>query len=554
MEQATGIVYQPRGIADAVQAAEGVLRERHAVERLNKHEAALWSDDSAVTQQISNSLGWLDVAAAMAERWPELARFRDAARADGFTDAVLLGMGGSSLISIVWTEVFQQGPEGLRLHVLDSTDPETVETLKNRLPLATTLFLVASKSGTTTEPDRFHRFFWGAVEASGRDPARQFVAITDPGTALHTQASQGGWRAVFLNPADIGGRYSALSLFGLVPAALMDLPGDRILASAERMHDRIQNPADAPHLALGAMLGGAARAAMDKCTLAFEPVLAPFATWLEQLLAESTGKHGTGVIPVTESRVAGPAQYGRDRLLVRAALAGHPADPDFDALTNLNPAVRITLEDTVELGGQFLLWEAATALVGRVLGINPFDQPNVQESKDNTKAMLEVFSEQGALPEVEGAPSFAVDSPALRPALDAWLHGVGTGEYIAIMAYVPESEAATDLLHAAQAMLRNRLRIAVTVGYGPRFLHSTGQLHKGGPATGRFLQLTALSTRVPPLPIPGTGETFNVLIDAQARGDLKALASRGRPVLSLSMGGNVVEGLRTLVKELEALS
>jgi glucose-6-phosphate isomerase len=544
--------YEPGPIQDAVDQARDLLGSTRALARLAAKDTSLWSDDPTVQQQIGNSLGWLDVAAPMAERWPALVHFRQEAAADGLTHAVLLGMGGSSLISIVWTEVFQRGPEGLELLVLDSTDPETVFRLRRRLPLDRTLFLVASKSGTTTEPDRFHRYFWGAVQEAGREPARQFVAITDPGTALAQEAQEGHWRAVFLNPADIGGRYSALSLFGLVPAALMDLPGEHILQSALTMRTALAGP-DSPAVPLAAFLGGGARAGRDKVTLAFQPELAPLATWLEQLLAESTGKQGTGLVPVPESRLGAPAAYGPDRQLVRLSLVGAAPDPRFDALKSQHPAAVLTVENPIELGGQFLLWEAATALVGRVLGINPFDQPNVQESKDNTKAMLAQYQDQGALPAVAGAAALLASSPALGPALEGWSAGIEPPEYAAIMAYLPESETITALLQELQEHLRDRLGTAVTVGYGPRFLHSTGQLHKGGPLKGRFLQITAEPGRVETVPIPGVPESFNILIQAQSRGDLKALAERRRPVLEVATGRDIEAGLKALLAAVQTL-
>jgi hypothetical protein len=483
---------------------------------------------------------------AMRVRWPELVQFRDDLRRDGFTHAVLLGMGGSSLISILWTRVFAPGPRALTLQVLDSTDPESVRRLREGLPLAHTLFIVASKSGTTTEPDRFHRYFWEAVRTAGSDPAPRFAAITDPGTPLARQATQEGWRAVFLNPADIGGRYSALSLFGLVPASLLDLPGDALLDSASAVRRTMPSTV----LDLAAQVGGAVRAGRNKLTISSPAPLSAVATWLEQLLAESTGKAGTGVLPVPESAMGAPEAYGDDRAFVRLALASDPPDPAFDAVAAIHPATSVTLQDLPELGGLFLLWEAATALVGRVLAINPFDQPNVQESKDNTRAMLDTYARVGSLPEVAGAVSLVAESPALRPAWQAFTRDLAPPEYLAVMAYLPEDPTTTARLEELAARIRDRHRVAVTVGYGPRFLHSTGQLHKGGPPQGRFLQLLADPGRVPPEPIPGVPETFNVLVAAQARGDLQSLVQRGRPVLAVSVGTDVAGGLERLVAQL----
>jgi transaldolase/glucose-6-phosphate isomerase len=542
----------PGPAAAAVDRARALLVDQDAVRRLDRHDPTLWSEDPAVQRQIAQSLGWLDVMPAMEQAWPDLVRFRRDVRAAGLTHAVLLGMGGSSLISILWTRVFPRGPEGLDLLVLDSTDPESVRRVREPAPPDRTLYIVASKSGTTTEPDRFQRYFWEACRAAGVDPAPHFVAITDPGTPLERQATDEHWRHVFLNPADIGGRYSALSLFGLVPAALLDLPGEALLAAATAMRRRVAEP-DSPALALAALIGGAVQDGRDKLTLAFPPSLHAFSVWLEQLLAESTGKAGTGVVPVPDPRLGAPDVYGDDRVLVRVALATDPDDPSFDPLATRHPAVRYTLTDVVDLGGQFLLWEAATALVGKVLGINPFDQPNVQESKDNTRAMLDAYQRDGALPEVPGVVSLIAGSPVVAPAWEAFTHGLKAPEYLAVMAYLPETPATSALLEELGCALRDRYRVAVTVGYGPRFLHSTGQLHKGGPARGRFLQVVADPERVPAESIPGVPETFNILIQAQAQGDLLSLQRRQRPLLQVSLGRDVTGGLERLRDQLARL-
>jgi transaldolase/glucose-6-phosphate isomerase len=546
VDSETRVVARLDAVADAVGQARRLLLDERAIERLNARDAALWSTHPETRRQIADSLGWLDVVGPMSKAWPDLVRFRREARQEGYTHAVLLGMGGSSLISILWTHVFQPGPDGLTLSVLDSTHPDTVKAVHDALPIGRTLFLVASKSGTTTEPNAYHRYFWRVVEQSGRDPRAAFVAITDPGTSLADEATRERWRHVFLNPPDIGGRYSALSLFGLVPAALMDLPGDALLARAAAMREALRAGEDNPGLMLGSVLGGGVQAGRNKLTLVFTPRLAAFATWLEQLLAESTGKAGTGVIPVTEPDLGDPAVYGADRLLVRARLADDPPD-DFERRYAAIPSLTLTLPDPLQLGAEFLRWEAATALAGRVLGINPFDQPNVQESKDNTRDMLEQFQRAGALPEVEGVPTLDVRSPALAPLLTGWLTGLGAHEYVAVMAYLPYGSAVDERLTRLQTTLRNGLKVAVTLGYGPRFLHSTGQLHKGGPPIGRFLQIVGAPDASPALVVPGFGYTFNTLVAAQARGDLQALAARKRPVMAVSVGADAPAGLDRLL-------
>ena len=537
--------------ATTITRARDLLVRERAVERLNGRDASLWSVHQEAQRQIEDSLGWLDVAEPMEAVWPELVEFRDGLRRDGFTHAVLLGMGGSSLISILWTRVFRPGPQALTLQVLDSTDPEVVLRLSEQLPLGRTLFMVASKSGTTTEPNAFHRYYWKLMEDASLDPRSSFVAITDPGTSLATEADRGGWRHVFLNPPDIGGRYSALSLFGLLPACLMDLDGPAILAAARALREDLRRGGhENPALELGAILGGAVQGGRDKVTLLCTPRLAAFATWLEQLLAESTGKAGTGIVPVAEPVPGAPAVYGTDRLLVHIRLADEDEGTGFMETFRGHPRIEFTLGSVAGLGAEFLRWEAATALAGRVLGINPFDQPNVQESKDNTRDMLKVVEREGRLPDVEGAPGLHATSPALGPLLSGWLSGLEPGAYVAIMAYLPYGASVDERLWALQLLLRDRLRVAVTSGYGPRFLHSTGQMHKGGPATGRFLQLTAAAERVKGLPVPGSPYTFNTLIQAQAAGDLKALVGRGRPVMTVNLGGDPGAGLELVLNAL----
>jgi len=541
------------GLAGSVERARDLLMRERAVERLNQRDASLWSVHQEVTREIEDSLGWLEVAEPMRAVWPDLVAFRMGLARDGFTHAVLLGMGGSSLISIVWTQIFPRGPGALTLLVLDSTDPEVVWELAETVPLGKTLFMVASKSGTTTEPNAFHRYFWRRMEEAGLDPRPAFVAITDPGTALAAEADREKWRHVFLNPPDIGGRYSALSLFGLLPACLMGIDGPALLERALAMREALRSPAaDNPGLELGAILGGAVQGGRDKVTLLCTPRLRAFATWLEQLLAESTGKAGTGVVPVTEPDVGRPEVYGDDRLLVRIRLHDDPEDAAMGELSG-RPRVLFTLSRTEDLGAEFLRWEAATALAGRVLGINPFDQPNVQESKDNTREMLKAVEDGGRLPEVEGAPGLYATSPALGPMLAGWLSDLEPGQYLAVMAYLPYGAKMDAALATLQCLLRDRLHVAVTVGYGPRFLHSTGQLHKGGPATGRYLQFTAAPERVKGLEVPGSPYTFNTLIQAQALGDLKALVSRGRPVMTVNLGGDPAAGVELVREALETV-
>ena len=384
--------------------------------------------------------------------------------------------------------------------------------------LAKTLFIISSKSGTTQESDSFFRYFWERTGGRGR----QFVAITDPGTPLERLAGERGFRRTFVNPADIGGRYSALSFFGLVPAALIGVDVQTLLHRAHRMAEccaawvpALENPA----AWLGAALGEAALAGRDKVTFVLSPGVASFGLWVEQLIAESTGKEGKGILPVADEPLGVPGVYGQDRVFVSMALAGETDAATESRLVELekagHPVVHLRLDDRYDLGQEFFRWEFATAVAGAVLGINPFDQPNVAESKANTKAVLAKRS----------PPSPAASAGEL----EKFLAAIMPGDYLAIMAYLPPTPENDRRLAAIRLRLRDRLKVATTFGYGPRFLHSTGQLHKGGRPIGHFLQITQRAEQ--DLPIPGETFTFGQLEAAQAEGDLLALRSRGRPVI-----------------------
>jgi transaldolase/glucose-6-phosphate isomerase len=473
----------------------------------------IWARDHTVWQpeptEITDRLGWLTVHEVMHERCPELEEFAAQCAADGLTHAVLAGMGGSSLAPEVLRATFGVAPGMLDLAVLDTTHPDQILAVERGLDLGRTLFLIASKSGTTTETLSHFAYFWDKI----RDGSR-FVAITDPGTPLEALARDRGFRATFLNPPDIGGRYSALSYFGLVPAALIGAELDGLLdRAAEAAHACVPYVPleDNPGAWLGALLGEAARAGRDKLTLVLDERVRAFGFWVEQLIAESTGKGGKGIVPVEGEDLGPPEVYGTDRLFVSVG-----EEKLHEALRPLaeagQPIAHLNLEEPIELGREFFRWEFATAVAGAVLGINPFDQPNVQEAKDNTKRLLGA----GEIPD----PGF--------DDLGALLAQVRPGDYLAIQAYLPRGVAVERRLHAARMRLRDRLRVATTVGFGPRFLHSTGQLHKGGPDTGVFVQVVE-----PPeqdLPIPGQPYSFGTLLAAQAAGDLQSLRSHGRRV------------------------
>ncbi len=549
------------------------LDERFAA-RLWKADPSLWKPDDGRHQRlISGALGWLTVFEDVAGQLEGMYEFLGEARADGLRHAVLLGMGGSSLAPEVMASVLERERGCLALRVLDSTDPAAVAAVEAEVDLERTLFIVASKSGGTTETASFQAHFYDLLRRfDGEHAGRHFVAITDEDTPLQRQALEQDFRAVFVNPSDIGGRYSALSFFGLVPAVLAGLRIERILDGARRMAAACAAdvpPDHNPALALGARLGELALAGRDKLTFVTPSRLAPLGAWVEQLVAESTGKEGVGILPVDLEPLGPPEVYGDDRVFVVAGLKGEPVDEErLVALEAAgHPVLRHALAQAYDLGGEFLRWELATAAAGAVLGIDPFDQPNVQESKDNTKALLKEYAESGELPAeagtspaVAGGPAtggakagwtgsdgrfaYPAHDEALGAALEALLGRAAPGEYLAIQAFVKPDPVVWEALQRIRARLRDRLRIATTLGYGPRYLHSTGQYHKGGPARGLFLQIVGHDPV--DVPVPGQPYSFGVLKRAQARGDLAALRARGKPALRVCVGDDVGAGLERL--------
>lgn len=485
-------------IADAVDDALAELAERDAVRRVWDRDHTLWQQDPT---EVADRLGWLDAPVEVA---PQLGRLRELAAevaADGSTDVVVCGMGGSSLFAEV---VASTAPaEGLTVHVLDSTDPRAVRRAGNVAPIDQILFVVASKSGTTVETRSHLAHFW----AETREDGRRFVAITDPATTLATFGREHAFRSVLENRPDIGGRYSALSYFGLLPATLAgsDVPGLLDRARSERDACGPTEPAERnPAARLAATLAGAVRAGRDKLTLLVPPEVGALGAWVEQLVAESTGKQGTGVVPVV-GEPPGPVEaYGDDRLFVTVG----PAPGVEDLADAGHPVVELPLEEVVDIGAAVFRWELATALAGALLRVNPFDQPDVAAAKAATARVLD-----HGLPDVAEEP------------IEPLLARVRPGDYVAILAYVDPGAPVVAALGEVQRSLRDRLRVPVTVGIGPRYLHSTGQLHKGGPASGVFLQTVAED--VEDIPIPGEPHGFSTLKRAQAAGDLQALLSRG---------------------------
>ncbi|MEP7378835.1 MAG: glucose-6-phosphate isomerase [Chloroflexota bacterium] len=517
--------------------------------RMWARDTSVWTSDEAVAALIANRLGWLDLPTHFDDEVEELAAFARAVRDEGFDAALVCGMGGSSLAPDVLATSFPVGDGAIPVRILDSTDPAAVAAATAGSDPARTLYLISSKSGTTTETLAFLAHFWQAEDDIHPDipqdaAAQHFAAVTDPPPSLDHIPHHDLLREVFLNPADVGGRYSALSYVGLVPGALMGLDLRALLAAAALMAQDTRSPsADNPGVWLGVTLGTLAKHGRDKLTLVIEPRVARLGAWIEQLVAESTGKHGVGLVPVDGETMGAPTVYGDDRVFLRISSG---ADTGWQAETSAaldklaaagHPVLDLTLGDGIGgLGAEFFRWEFATAIVGAVLGINPFDEPNVTESKDNTKRVLEQYGRTGS-----------VTLPAaIDPAsLDRHLGRAKDNGYYAIQAYIAPSESRNRALRAAADALRDATKRAVTVGYGPRFLHSTGQLHKGGTPIGCFVQLTAAHAE--DLPIPGWKESFGTLIDAQAAGDFASLEAHDLPVARIDLGSDVDQGLAVFI-------
>ena len=547
------------GIDTAEQTAALVaLDAQRFVARFWQRDPDLWKKgDAQHAAIIKDRLGWLTSPDLMYHRTQELDAYAEGLRREGIVHVVVMGMGGSSLCPIVMRETFGVRKGYPELHVLDSTVPASIAALEAAIDISKTAFIESSKSGTTLESRSFSDYFFEKASAAlgVQKAAARFACITDPGTALETLARERGFGKIFLNPEDIGGRYSALTYFGLVPAAAAGVDVGGLLDRARCMVQACAagvSSADHPGVRLGAALANLAmKAGRDKVTVLTSPGIASFALWLEQLIAESLGKEGRGLIPVAGEPPGDPGAYGSDRVFVHMRLGDDRSlDARGEAVDRAgHPVIRINLRDTLDLGEEFFRWEFATATVGAFLGVDAFDQPNVQESKDNTNRILSQ-AQGGALP---AAPEIGAGDDA---ALAAFLRQSAGGDYIALMAFVAESPARNETFDDIRATLRDATKAATTFGYGPRFLHSTGQLHKGGPNTGLFIQLVANATQT--LPIPGKPFDFATLVAAQALGDFESLRNHGRRVLRINLGENVDGGLaalrRTAAKAVAALA
>jgi glucose-6-phosphate isomerase len=506
-----------------------------------------------VRTAIRGRLGWLDAPGALAGHLAAVREFAALAHADGLSDVILLGMGGSSLCAEVLRDV-PPGQAGARLTVLDTTDERAIRDTTERLDLARTLFLVASKSGSTIEVTALERHFWAlAHDARGPEAGRHFAAITDPGTPLESLAADRGYRRAFINPPDIGGRYSALSLFGLVPASLIGVDLAALSAGALRMADACRaETTENPGVALGTFMARAAQAGRDKLTLLEPPGLAAFGAWVEQLVAESTGKLGRGVLPIVGEPIGPASEYGPDRAFVAmmTETSGAVSHAARDLERAGHPVLRLTMSPA-DLGAEFFRWEFATAVAGALLGVNPFDEPNVREAKERTQAQLDARAKTGAF---RLDPPFAKgDGYARRESRPSVAEAPPRRRYVALLDFLPSDPKRSARFAEFRAALRRRLGLATTHGVGPRYLHSTGQFHKGGPNSGIFVLLTA--TDAGATPVPGTNYTFSTLKQAQALGDFDALAAAGRTVVHYHLEDPTADfavTLERLIRKIEA--
>jgi len=516
----------------------------------------IWAKDASIWtgSDEANWLGWLTIADAQLQNREKFAKIAADVKAGGFTDILLLGMGGSSLCVEVLKLSFGDQPGFPKVHVLDSTDPAQIRAIESKIDLKKTLFIVSSKSGSTLEPNIFKQYFF---ERSGRDGSR-FFAVTDPGSKMQQVAEGDKFRGIFFGLPSIGGRYSALSDFGMVPGAAMGIDTAKFLEGASNMALACSSCAPAeknPGVLLGVLLGTLAKEGRDKVTIVASPGIHDLGAWLEQLLAESTGKDGKGLIPVDREALGAPAVYGKDRVFVYLRLDAAPDAAQDEAVEKLSeagqPVVRISLNSAYDLGQEFFRWEIATAVAGSILGINAFNQPDVEASKIATRRLTTEFEEKGSLP--AETPAFVEDGVAvfgatnaktLEAAVREHLNTLKAGDYFALLGYIQMSEENEAALQAIRTSVRDTKRVATCLGFGPRFLHSTGQAYKGGPNTGVFLQITADDPA--DLPVPGQKYTFGVVKAAQARGDLQVLTERGRRALRIHLGGDVRTGLAKL--------
>jgi transaldolase / glucose-6-phosphate isomerase len=551
-------------LRSAVNAALNSLDEKQYARRLYSKDPYLWKSDQNVVDAIRNRLGWQDIEDFI-NKASEVTSFAKQVKNEKFKHAVLLGMGGSSLCPEVSTEIFKSAKGFPELIVLDNTSPEEVNNVENIIDLKKTIFIVASKSGTTTETLSFYKYFYSKITNAGIDsPGKHFIAITDPGTSLEQEARSHDFKYIFSNPTDYGGRYSALSYFGLVPMALIGMDINKILDNAHQM--KVSNgefipSQSSPGISLGTFLGINARNGRDKITFVLSKSIAAYGYWVEQLIAESTGKEGRGLVPIESEALGAPANYGNDRVFVFLHVAGDPNQTEEKKLSALekngHPVVRIEMKNKYAIGAEYFRWEIATATAGLIIGVNPFDEPNVAESKKNSKDLLNEWNERGSFP--EGEPLFShnglsifidpqndrlvnLNRKSIKSFINSYVRLAVSNDYISLLAYFMKTTSRDKLLQNLRIILRNKLKVASTVGYGPRYLHSTGQLHKGGPDKGIYLIFSADAKE--DLQIPEANYGFAVLQKAQYLGDLRSLNNKRRRVIRVHLGSDIEKSLK----------
>jgi len=556
----------PQALASSTEKTLADWQSGNKVKRLWERDASLWTGTDE-----ADWLGWLDIVTEQVAHSNELRRLAQEAKAGGFSDILLLGMGGSSLCPEVLAKTYGHIAGFPQLHVLDSTDPAEVKERERSIDLAKTLFVVSSKSGTTLEPNIFKQYFFERVKQTiGADKAgSRFIAVTDPGSKMQLVAEADHFLHIFDGRPSIGGRYSALSNFGMVPAALMGLDVAKFLDRTQQMVDACgpqAAPEQNPGVLLGCILGTAARDGRDKVTIITSPGIADLGAWLEQLLAESTGKQGHGIIPVDREALAAPEAYGSDRVFAYVRLESAPDSSQDEQVAVLEragqPVVRISTRDIYDLGQEFFRWEIATAVAGSIIGINAFNQPDVEASKNVTRALTSEYEKNGSLPaekpvledgsvqlftdakNADALAKVAGSGKSLVGYLRAHFNRLGAGDYFALLAYIEMNDEHEAQLQQMRLLLRDKKRVATCLGFGPRFLHSTGQAYKGGPNSGVFLQVTCDDAA--DLPVPGKKYTFGVVKAAQARGDFQVLAERGRRALRVHLRGDLKSGLGKL--------
>lgn len=560
----------PDDLKQAVNASLDDWRANGKVQKLWAKDATLWTNTDE-----SNWLGWLDMTEKQLETIDHLKDIAQEVRREGFSHALLLGMGGSSLCPEVMAMTFGKHEGFPELHVLDSTDPAQVKTLEGKVDLGNTIFIVSSKSGSTLEPNIFKQYFFERVkETIGADKAgSRFIAITDPNSKMQQVAESDHFRHIFFGLPSIGGRYSALSDFGMVPAAVMGVDVASFLESTKHMVDacKVDEPNDNPGVTLGAILGTLANHGRDKLTIIPSPAISDLGAWLEQLIAESTGKEGKGIIPVDREHICNPENYGNDRIFAYLRLESAPDEAQDAAVAALehagHPVVRIALADVYDLGQEFFRWEVATAVAGSIIGINTFNQPDVEASKIVTKELTSAYEATGSLPpeepilEDDGIKLFTDEKNATRLAqaagdnktlagyIKAHLDSIGAGDYVAFLAYVEMDDAHEAAIQMPRHLVRDKKKVATCLGFGPRFLHSTGQAYKGGPNSGVFLQITADDAA--DVQVPDQTYTFGIVKAAQARGDFQVLADRNRRALRVHLSADVDAGLEKLRAAIE---